>query len=238
MAAFFQTPQWRRITRQTITLTKKNLLLYRKAWISTLLRAVIFPIAVTLVFCLLRNIGEENYSYGDSPNYGIAPTTFPVADLSESIKSTSSQKLVFVHNGVSGTDISRAIADISGSLPPPIQTYEVDDPSDLFDLCQQSLQGYSDCFAAVIFQTSNETTIEYTIAVDFGHIDISSRFGDWNTGKTKISERVMPLQWAINSHLGGFSTVPRPLTQPRGGVNSRSYSSNYNYGGDGSGKYW
>jgi ATP-binding cassette subfamily A (ABC1) protein 3 len=238
MAASFQTPQWRRITRQTITLTKKNFLLYRKAWITTILRAVVFPIAVTLVFCLLRNIGEQTYYGSDTPNYGIAPTTYPVPALWDALNSSPSRRLVFVRNGVSGNDIDRVVVGINRALPGPIDTHEIDDPDGLFDLCQQSLAGHSDCFAAIIFQSSNETTIEYTIAVDFGHLDTSSRYGNWNTGKTKISERIMPLQWAVNSHLGGFSTVPRPSTRPRGGEPPRNYYSDYNSGGNGSGKYW
>jgi ATP-binding cassette subfamily A (ABC1) protein 3 len=235
MGASFQIPQWRRIFRQTITLTKKNFLLYKKAWISTILRAVIFPIAVTLVFCLLRDIGESSYYGSDTPNYGIATSKFPVKDLADAIKSSSSQKLIFVRNGVSGVDIDSTITGITGDLQ-GIETHVVDDPNDLFDLCQQSLAGYSECFAAILFQSSNETAIEYTIAIDSAYTD-ATRYGDWNTGKTKISERIMPLQWAVNSHLGGFSTSPKPSTQPRGGEPTRQYS-NYNTSGDGHGKYW
>ena len=236
MAASFQVPRWRRITRQTITLTKKNYLLYRKAWISTILRAVIFPIAVTLVFCLLRDIGESTYYGDDTPSYGIAPSTFPVQDLAEVVKSSSSQKLVFVRNGVSATDIDPAINGLISQLQ-EIETHVVDEPKDLFDLCQQSLAGNSDCFAAVLFQSSNETVIEYIIALDSSYMDSSRRYGNWNTGKTKFAERIMPLQYAVNSHLGGFSNSPRPSTRPRGGEPRREIS-NYNDGGDGKGKYW
>jgi ATP-binding cassette subfamily A (ABC1) protein 3 len=239
MVASFQIPQWRRITRQTITLTKKNYLLYKKAWIATILRALIFPIAVTLVLCLLRDIGDESTSYrSDVPEYGIAPSTFPVQDLTDAIKASSSQKLVFVRNGVSGADVNPAIAGIISRLQ-GIETHVVDDPNDLFDLCRQSLAGYSDCFAAVLFQSSNETAIEYIIALDssYTETDYSHRYGDWNTGKTKIAERIMPLQWAVNSHLGGFSELPRPSTRPRGGEPKQQYSA-YNAGGDGEGKFW
>ncbi|EPE27975.1 P-loop containing nucleoside triphosphate hydrolase [Glarea lozoyensis ATCC 20868] len=239
MGASFQIPQWRRITRQTITLTKKNYLLYKKAWISTILRALIFPIAVTLVLCLLRDIGDESTSYrSNTPDYGIAPSTFPVPDLTDAIKSAGSQKLVFVRNGVSEDDVNPAITGIVSQLQ-GIDTHVVDNPNDLFDLCRQSLAGYSDCFAAILFQSSNETAIEYIIALDSSYTDTdySNRYGNWNTGKTKIMERIMPLQWAVNSHLGGFSQVSRPLTRPRGGEPTQQYSS-YNAGGDGEGKYW
>jgi ATP-binding cassette subfamily A (ABC1) protein 3 len=239
MAASFQTPQWRRITRQTITLTKKNFLLYRKAWFTTILRAIVFPIAVTLVFCLLRNIGEQSYYGGDTPNYGIAPTASSVPSLWDALYLSSSRRLVFVRNGVSGDDIDQLVEGIISSAPAPIDTHEIEDPNGLFDLCQQSLEGRSECFAAIIFQSSNETTIQYTIAVDSAHLDTSSRYGNWNTGKTKISERIMPLQWVVNSHLGNFSNIARPSTRPRGGQPPRTYgSSSYNSAGDGSGKYW
>lgn len=237
MAASPQIPQWKRITRQTITLTNKNILLFRKAWISTLLRALIAPIVVTLVFCLLRDVGTTEIASSHVSDFGIPSSTFPVRDLADAIKATPSQKLVFVRNGISSSEIDPAITGIISELQ-GIKIYTVDDPNDLFKLCKQSLAGNSDCFAAIIFQSSNETTLEYVIAVDQSQGD-SAELGDWRTGKTRISERIMPLQWAVNSHLGGFSTISSPLTRPGGGQ-SVQYSNSYLSAAEitGAGNYW
>lgn len=222
----FQPAQLRRVFRQTNTLMLKNFLIFSKAPISTILRCLIFPIAVTLVFVLLKHIGDIDRGYGSTKNdWGIATKTFSVKDLASAIKASSSQKLVFVRNGVAGEEIDSAIKGILGQ--PGMETIPsntVDDPNELFNLCKQSLQGYSDCFAAVIFQTSNETSIEYTIAVDATFLGSYNSYGSYLDNDSKTSKTLLPLQWALNSHLGGFSTIAKPSVQPRGGDN---YISSY-----------
>ena len=228
-----QRPQLRRIARQTITLTKKNFLIFWKAPISTILRALVFPIGVTLVFCLLRNIGDTTYNGPDNPSYGIASSPFPIKGLNDAITSAPAKRIVFVRNGV--PDIDTAITGIVAEIGSTDHRV-VDDPNDLFELCKQSLAGNSDCFAAVMFESSNATTIEYTIALDSSYVD-GSGYGDWSVGgSNKMSDRILPLQWTVNSHLGGFSTIPAPQTQPRGGEPTRT--SIYSSSGDGHGKYW
>ncbi|CAG8951276.1 hypothetical protein HYFRA_00008025 [Hymenoscyphus fraxineus] len=221
----FQPSQWRRIYRQTLTLMHKNFLIFSKAPISTTLRCLIFPIAATLVFVLLKHIGDTD-SYGYTKNdWGIANSTFPVKDLASAITASSSQKLIFVRNGLAVEEIDSTIKGVLGQPGmEAVPSHIVDNPNELFDLCKQSLQGHSDCFAAVIFQISNETTIEYTIAVDNSFVGSYDSYGSYQDDKSKTSQTLLPLQWALNSHLGGFSTVSRPSVQPRGGNN---YASTY-----------
>ena len=204
-------PQWRRIYRQTITLIHKNLLIFWKAPISTLIRAFIFPIILTLIFCFLKYVNA-------SPSYqnqtgGIANSPSQVKDLAEAINASPSRRLVFVRNGISNETINPIIDGITqqpGMLQ--LDTHTVDDPNDLFDLCKQSLQGYSDCFAAVIFVSYNDTNVEYSIAFDNSIIEDYS-YGDFATDDSLLANRILPVQWAVESHIGNFSSLPRPQEQ-------------------------
>jgi hypothetical protein len=206
-------PQWQRIYRQTITLIYKNLLIFYTAPFSAFCRALLFPVAVAIIFSFLKHINTSGSSYTDTSNYGIANSSTPVKGIGEAIALSSSQKLVFVRNGISNGTLAPII---EGILEAPgmqnIESYSIDDPNDLFDLCRQSLQGYSDCFAAVIFTSSNDTNVEYIIALD-GSVSNANGYGDWKTGETVLTQRIFPLQWAISSQIGNFSTLPKPSTQ-------------------------
>lgn len=65
-----------------------------------------------------------------------------------------------------------------------VEIHDVNDVNDLFDLCKQTLQGSSDCFAAVVFQSVNETNFEYSIALD-GHLTGSYGYGDYRNDDSK-----------------------------------------------------
>jgi len=217
MSSTRQRPQWRRIYRQTITLIYKNLLISFKAPIATICRALIFPIAVTLIFCFLKHIGVTGgYSF-DTSNYGIANTSTSIKDLGDAIISSPSWRLVFVRNGISNTTLGPII---EGVLNQPgmegVDGLSVDDPNDLFDVCRQSLEGSSDCFAAIVFLSFNETTVDYSIGMDESIIDNNNYediYGDFRTANSVLAKRILPLQWAIDSHIGNFSaTAARPST--------------------------
>jgi ATP-binding cassette subfamily A (ABC1) protein 3 len=91
----------KRVYRQTLTLIYKNFLIFRRAFISTILRALIFPIAFTTVMCVLKNINAAS-PYNDSFATGaIAPGPTPIQDLDAAINACSSKRLVFVQNGKS-----------------------------------------------------------------------------------------------------------------------------------------
>ncbi|KAN0095683.1 P-loop containing nucleoside triphosphate hydrolase protein [Hyaloscypha variabilis] len=101
-----------------------------------------------------------------------------------------------------------------------VEGITVDDPDDLFDLCRQSLAGASDCFAAVLFSTFNETTVEYSIAMDESALAYSASNGGWgdHTSNSRMNRLIFPLQWALDSHIGNFSTAIPPSTLPWSGL--------------------
>src|SRR5205085_280764 len=89
--------QSRRIYRQTLTLISKNLLLYYRKPLTTLIRALIVPIGLTLILCYLKNISAQNENLGPS---GFNNSPAPIYGLVQSINAASSHRLVFVTNGI------------------------------------------------------------------------------------------------------------------------------------------
>jgi ATP-binding cassette subfamily A (ABC1) protein 3 len=217
-------PQWRRIYRQTITLAYKNLLIAFKAPIATACRALIFPIVVTLVFCFLRHIGVTQGYKPDVASWGIATSSTPIKDLGTAINALPhdiGKRLVFVRNGIPNTTLGPII---EGILNEPTMTgvegLSVDDPNDLFTLCRQTLVGSSNCYAAVLFSSFNETNVEYTIAMDesaLAFTEYDGGMGD-HSSNSRSNRLIFPLQYAIDSHIGNFSTITPPSTQGFSGV--------------------
>lgn len=206
-------PKWRRIYRQTLTLIYKNFLLYYKAPISTTIRALIFPIILTIILCELKHISVTSPGLDNSLN-GISSTSYPIRDLADAISATSQRKLVFVRNGLANDSLALLV---DGILQEPgmesVDTLVTDDPNELFGLCRQSIQGSSDCFAAVIFSSFNDTTVEYIIALD-DSITNDYTSGDYRTDTSLLADRILPIQWAVDSHIGNVSTVNKPSEQP------------------------
>jgi ATP-binding cassette subfamily A (ABC1) protein 3 len=209
-------PQWRRIYRQTITLIYKNFLIFYKAPISIVVRALLFPIVLTIIFCELRHLDTIS-STPDENLTGISTTSYPIKNLADAATATSQHKLVFVRNGISNDSLGPVI---DGILREPgmakLHTQVTDDPDDLFQLCHQSTKGNSDCFAAIIFTAFNETNVEYIIALDD---TVSEDFseGDYRTEDSLLAKRILPIQWAVDSNIGIFSTSSKPSTQPWSG---------------------
>jgi ATP-binding cassette subfamily A (ABC1) protein 3 len=227
MASSRQPPQWRRIYRQTITLIHKNLLIFWSAPISTLIRALIFPIVATVIFCELKNIRSSGT---DSSDYGIASTSTPVKDLVEAMHDASKSKLVFIRNGISNDTVIPIIDGISKQVGmDSMNVLSSDDANDLYDLCKQTTSGGSDCFAAVLFLSFNETNVEYAIAID-GNVAQQYGYGNYKTGDNNLNNRIFPLQWALEAQIGGFPTNPKPSTQAWAGYfgpNTYDYGSSF-----------
>jgi ATP-binding cassette subfamily A (ABC1) protein 3 len=203
-------PKWQRIYRQTIALVYKNLLIFYKAPVSTILRTLIFPIVLTVVLCELIHI-DASSPYNSGSDGEIANSPSPVKGLGLAIKSSSSQRLVFVRNGLSSNDIDPII---DGIVQQPgmggLDTHITDDPDDLFTLCKQSLGGRSTCFAAVIFLSLNNTDISYSIALDSNVEGYSNPSANQDS---LLSARILPLQWAIDSSIGNFTSNSKPSEQ-------------------------
>jgi hypothetical protein len=215
-------PQWQRIYRQTLTLIYKNLLIFYKTPISTIVRALIFPIVATIVLCELVHIDASSpYSSASTGEVAVSPS--PIKDLDTAIKAASSNRLVFVRNGIPSGSLDPII---NGIIQEPamkgLDTHVTDDPDDLFALCKQSLQGHSDCFAAVIFISFNETNVEYSIALDHA---LANAYSSGSANKDSLlTSRALPLQWAIDSHIGNFTSSPKPFEQAWSGYFYSGYT--------------
>jgi hypothetical protein len=67
-------------------------------------------------------------------------------------------------------------------------------PDDVAPRCQQNFNGYSECFAAVVFNTDiSGGIINYTIRADAGLF-----FVDVKNHKSDFEKRILPVQWAVD----------------------------------------
>jgi ATP-binding cassette subfamily A (ABC1) protein 3 len=139
---------------------------------------------VALIFSFLIHLGTTSSGINTS-NYGIAQSSTPLRDLGVAIDNTSTNKLVFVRNGISNESIDPIVQGISQqSDMHGVEIHNVNDVDDLFDLCKQSVQGSSDCYAAVIFMSLNDTNVEYSIALD-SHLTNQYGYGNYRTDDCK-----------------------------------------------------
>ncbi|OBT78091.1 hypothetical protein VF21_02752 [Pseudogymnoascus sp. 05NY08] len=202
--------QWRRISRQTIALVQKNFLIFYTSPTSTVIRALIFPLIVTVVLCYLKYLGRIVLSADD---YGIATSSTPVKDLADAMNGVSKQKLVFVLNGTTSGDVEPVLNGILAL--PGMQNMNleiINDGNGLYDACKQTLKGQSECYGGVIFSVFNETNVEYSIVLDES-IGEDWSFMNWRNGENTLTNRILPLQWAISSVIGDYPLVAKPSTQ-------------------------
>jgi ATP-binding cassette subfamily A (ABC1) protein 3 len=203
-------------SRQTWVLMQKNLRIYARSPLTTLVRALIFPILATILLCLSKQLGETDLIAGFVDKSGIATSSQPIKALADAISATSNQKLVFVRNGVAAGYVDPIIDGVMVQPNMENKTHVVlDDPSNLFLECQQTLRGLSNCFAAVIFTSYNNTNAEYIIAVDSS---VGAMDADQKAHTSVAIDRLMPLKWAIDSQIGNFTTTTRPAELPWQGI--------------------
>lgn len=199
-------PPQGRLYRQTLTLTHKNLLIAYKKPITTVIRALLVPIALTLILCFLKHLHP---TFPDPSPSGFDTSSAPIFDLADAISATSSHRLVFVTNGILDPNLDLLINDVRkapgmGSLDTRVVTH----PEGLFDVCPQTLQGTSECFASVLFTSFNETNADYTIAIT-ANVAYNSP-ASYRNQQSILSRYLLPLQWTINSRLGNLSDTLKP----------------------------
>jgi ATP-binding cassette subfamily A (ABC1) protein 3 len=204
------------VLRQTKTLIKKTYLLLLRKWASTLLRALIVPIAV-MIF-----LSYAKYLFFPAQSYGFGEPR-PIKSLKDSIDG----KLVFVRQDLghrADLYINRVILNegLTG-------TVTVNDSTELRDACLMNLQGSSNCYAAVIFLNrtggwtqldtatgqwiagpqNNAATFQYQIVVNpslkSGAIDIKN-------ANSPIQSHITPLQYALDRAIAPDSI---PETRPQ-----------------------
>lgn len=112
---------------------------------------------------------------------------------------------VFVNNGTSGDSVRLLMEGIRAA--PGMQAmnlYQVNDLSDLFEECKQSLEGQSDCYAAVSFGVFNATDVDYSIILD-SELEGNYAWGNWRKAEDVSTKSIFPLQWAIESNVVSLS---------------------------------
>ncbi|KAJ5587579.1 uncharacterized protein N7459_003344 [Penicillium hispanicum] len=211
--------QWHRISRQTGILTWKNLLVFYKSPIASVIKALLVPIAVTIVFCFLKNLKADSGS-----SDGLSHTGRPVMALPDAIAASSSERLVVATNGIHDTQLNNTITALFQD--PGMNAFDlqlVDNPDALFDRCKQSIYGTSQCFAAVVFTAFNGTHADYIVGIDEDVLKNTPY--SYAPGQSVLSQRLLPLQWALDAHLGGFGASKRPTEKMWSGFFSETGSS-------------
>lgn len=153
--------------RQTWALTKKNLLIIvRRHWFSSLIRAVILPLAYILLISFVRLffLPPSVYGFGEVE---------PIRTPAEAFASQSSRSRVVLINNDLGGDIETAISSLSslyGEAGADVRFASTE--ADLASLCRSSLTGTSRCYGAVSFLSSpsqgSGATWSYTAYTDWG----------------------------------------------------------------------
>lgn len=194
--------QLRMLWRQTRALTEKNLLIaVVKHPVSTLFRAVIVPIAFMVLLSNIKNflIAKNGFSVG-SPQ--------PVQSLANNI--LNNQKLVFVQPDGLGPDVAEVVQTLADPIRADRQLIFLTDPNDLLTTCRESLQGLSDCFAAVVFNDSPLTKGKngiwnYTIRTDSA---LSGGKFFANRHDSDEQHINLPFQVAIDNAITNSSIIP------------------------------
>ncbi|KIM34443.1 hypothetical protein M408DRAFT_60324 [Serendipita vermifera MAFF 305830] len=197
--------------RQFGALFWKNLIVLSRHWILNLLRCLILPIGfgIFLATAQLFLIRPNNLGTG-------APTA--ISSLESVYQSGYHFYWVDATNG-SSTPTPRDIMSrvTSGFAPWQLETVqELDSPEDIAPACQQNFNGFSECWAGIVFSDIDGFSgINYTLRVDAGlrYIDVEKHTSD-------VEQRVLPLQWALDSAIislqtGTFVSPPKslPFTQ-------------------------
>ncbi|THV46424.1 hypothetical protein BGAL_0387g00030 [Botrytis galanthina] len=208
---FLPTTQWReRVRRQTSALIEKNFLLFLRSPWATLFRALILPIVFTVLFC---SGGKLTIIASTPTEGGIADSSQQIKSLKEALDGVPLKKLVLCRNGFNGTELNSIIETAVQGLSLD-RWVAIDDVDDLYYNCLQSRTGMSNCFAAVIFTSINATNVDYIIATDSA-TSLSST--DFAKHESLSNDRLLPLQWAIDSSIGSFSKTAPPSELPWSG---------------------
>jgi hypothetical protein len=189
--------------RQTWALTKKTLLItIGRHWPSTLLRGILLPVAFVVLLANLKNFIIAHNGFGIS-------SPVPVSSLADNV--LENQKFVVVQPPGLGADVARVVDTIVHPLRATnTQLVFLSDENDLVSTCLESIQGSSNCFAAIVFNDSPLTV---------------GKHGAWNytfrsdaalTGSTFYSnshgtdqERVyLPLQVAVDNAITNSTLIP------------------------------
>lgn len=198
-----------RIYRQTVALCRKNLLLFSRSPYATAFRALFLPILFTVILCSVNKFtGVADATAKDEVSF--AATSKPIKTLWEAMEALPLKKLVLCRNGFSGDEVNSIFNSTVRGLS--ADRYMVlDNPDELILRCRQSLSGVSDCAASIIITSLNETNVDYIIAVDSTH---TLRTANYQKHRDLTIDRLLPLQWAMDSSIRKATPLEQPLELP------------------------
>ncbi|KAF4414776.1 ATP-binding cassette sub-family A member 9 [Fusarium acutatum] len=132
--------------RQIYALTRKIFLITTiHRWRTTLLQAFVIPILILALVLQIPNFTDNGSQYG-------VGKPLPIQNLSDSLPTGA--KLIFVRPSNSASDISTVINKVTNSLGNQARVESAENESELLKRCPTSLNGATDCYAAIIFNDS------------------------------------------------------------------------------------
>ncbi|KAI0658358.1 P-loop containing nucleoside triphosphate hydrolase protein [Cubamyces menziesii] len=193
--------------RQFGVLFWKNWIVMSKhPWLN-LLRCFIMPVAYGIFLAVAQLfLNKPN-------NYGLG-TAVPVPKLQDVYD--GSLALIWA-DGTNGTGTNPAAHDIIAHITRDFDSKQLKNvrqlasPEDIPDACPQNFNLFSECFAAVAFNSlpgpDGTLPLNYTLRADGGlfHIDVTKHTSDYE-------KRLLPLQWAIDSAIIELQTGTAPQT--------------------------
>lgn len=203
-----------RFLTQIWTLTQKDLLIILgRRWLSTSVRALIFPIVLTIVLAFIRHWTAT------SGYYGIGSPT-PIHSFSDALHTTGDArpKVIIINNGFADGDVGTVVDQLSSIIRDSgKELHVVSDKSQLQPLCPSSNAGISSCYGAVEFHGSPDhgppgQLWNYTLYGDGGFgssVDVRSSNND-------VQLYSIPFQHAIDSAIAtthGGTELPQNVMQ-------------------------
>ncbi|KAM5535265.1 hypothetical protein V8D89_011071 [Ganoderma adspersum] len=193
--------------RQFWALFSKNWIVMSKhPWLNVI-RCFIMPIAYGIFLAVAQIfLNKPN-------NYGLG-TSVPVPRLANVFD--GSLALVWA-DGTNGTGSNPSAHDIISRITTGFSSKQLsavrqlDSPADIPTACPQNFNLFSECFAAVAFNSlpgpNGSLPLNYTLRADGGlfHIDVTKHNSDYE-------KRLLPLQWAVDSAIIELQTGAAPQT--------------------------
>lgn len=189
--------------RQVSTLITKTLLLtVVRRPIATLIRALIFPIALVLVLAYAQFFLNPQQTFGvGSPS--------PILSLSEALPRASASRdtVVFVHNDLTGGAISTVIEELSRPCRAAGKTVRLlSSERELSTVCENEGRASSNCYGAIVFHSSYNEPAQggrwnYTLKTD-GSLGITF---DVTSTSNDAQVYVLPLQLATDQAIAAIT---------------------------------
>ncbi|KAI1383528.1 P-loop containing nucleoside triphosphate hydrolase protein [Hypoxylon trugodes] len=188
--------------RQTWALTRKNLLIaVARNWLTTLLRSLVFPIALLVILLEIQNFSKDTNRYGIGDVHSIR-------SLADSL-GTDTKSLVLVQEPGLGPDFQPVLNKITDPLNSNRLIY-LNDSAQIDSTCPVDYHGNSPCHAVVIFKDTPlsgniNATWNYTIRTDPSLDNWAFNVFDTNSATDKI---YLPLQLAIENAMLNLTDTP------------------------------